>query len=81
MSSSSAAPPVVASAPGVDSRFALPELPTVEGIDTAKNPLNAFRLCAAKQVADAWGEENIKKVFDGMDFGECSHRVRGSCPM
>ena len=65
----SAAPPAVTSHPPTNPKYALPELPKLPDVDAERIPLDAFRLAAAKLVADAWGMD-AAKIFPGVDVGE-----------
>lgn len=63
------APPVVASHPLVKPEFDLKELPKVEGALPDRVSLDAFKLGAAKLVAEAW-EADVTKVYAAVDVGE-----------
>lgn len=64
----STAPPIVASSSTIPERYALPALPELASANVEREPMDAFRLAAAKLIADAWNEP-IEKIFDGVDTG------------
>jgi arginyl-tRNA synthetase len=64
----STAPPVVAARPPVKPEFDLGGLPKVPGANAERNVLDAFKLGAAKLVAEAW-DVDVAKVFASVDTG------------
>ena len=73
----STAPPVVASHPLVNPQYDLKELPTVPGARPDRVVLDAFKLGAAKLVAEAW-DMDVAKVFASVDISK-SGRVMTRC--
>jgi hypothetical protein len=73
----STAPPVVASHPLVNPQYDLKELPTVPGARPDRVVLDAFKLGAAKLVAEAW-DIDVAKVFASVDISKSS-RVMVGC--
>jgi hypothetical protein len=73
----STAPPVVASHPLVNPQYDLKELPTVPGARPDRVVLDAFKLGAAKLVAEAW-DVDVAKVFASVDISKSS-RVMVGC--
>ena len=67
----STAPPVVASHPLVKPQYDLKELPTVPGARPDRVVLDAFKLGAAKLVAEAW-DMDVAKVFASVDISKSS---------
>jgi len=67
----STAPPVVASHPLVNPTYDLKDLPEVPGARPDRVVLDAFKLGAAKLVAEAW-EMDAAKVFPAVDTSESS---------
>jgi len=67
----STAPPVVASHPLVNPQYDLKELPTVPGARPDRVVLDAFKLGAAKLVAEAW-DMDVAKVFTSVDISKSS---------
>jgi arginyl-tRNA synthetase len=67
MASTSA--PNGASAAAIPERYALPTFPETKSADPDREPMDAFKLAAAKLIADAW-QEPLDKIFDGVDTGE-----------
>lgn len=66
----STVPPIAApSSSSIPERFTLPQLPEIPGVDVEREPIDAFRLAAAKLIADAWNEP-IEKLFTGVDTGK-----------
>ncbi|ODN87394.1 arginine-tRNA ligase [Cryptococcus wingfieldii CBS 7118] len=53
----------------VPEHFALPALPEIKGVDPTRSVVEAFRIAAAKVVADAW-EEDIEKIFPAVELGK-----------
>ena len=68
----STAPPVVASHPLVNPTYDLKDLPEVPGARLDRVVLDAFKLGAAKLVAEAW-EMDAAKVFPAVDTSESNH--------
>lgn len=68
----STAPPVVASHPLVNPTYDLKDLPEVPGARPDRVVLDAFKLGAAKLVAEAW-EMDAAKVFPAVDTSESNH--------
>ena len=73
----STAPPVVASHPLVNPQYDLKDLPTVPGARPDRVVLDAFKLGAAKLVAEAW-DMDVAKVFASVDISK-SGRVMTRC--
>jgi len=65
----STAPPVVASHPLVNPQYDLKDLPTVPGARPDRVVLDAFKLGAAKLVAEAW-DIDVAKVFASVDISK-----------
>jgi hypothetical protein len=65
----STAPPVVASHPLVNPTYDLKDLPEVPGARPDRVVLDAFKLGAAKLVAEAW-DMDVAKVFAAVDTSE-----------
>lgn len=65
----STAPPVVASHPLVKPEYDLKDLPEVPGARPDRVVLDAFKLGAAKLVAEAW-EMDVAKVFASVDISK-----------
>ena len=71
----STVPPIANASSSIPERYALPELPKVADASVEREPMDAFRLAAAKLIADAWNEP-IEKIYAGVDTGE-SYRMGG----
>jgi arginyl-tRNA synthetase len=69
----STAPPVVAAHPLVKPEFDLKDLPKVPGAYPDRVVLDAFKLGAAKLVAEAW-DVDVAKVFAAVDTGGSDER-------
>jgi hypothetical protein len=67
------APPVVASHPLVNPTYDLKELPEVPGARPDRVVLDAFKLGAAKLVAEAW-DVDVAKVYAAVDTSESQSR-------
>ena len=72
----STAPPVVASHPLVNPLYDLEELPEVPGARPDRVVLDAFKLGAAKLVAEAW-DIDVAKVFASVDISKSSRVMTG----
>jgi arginyl-tRNA synthetase len=70
----STAPPVVASHPLVNPLYDLKDLPTVPGARPDRVVLDAFKLGAAKLVAEAW-DMDVAKVFASVDISRSNHTM------
>lgn len=62
------APPVVSSHPLVKPEYDLKELPEVSGAKPERVSLDAFKLGAAKLIAEAW-DVDVEKVYAAVDVG------------
>lgn len=51
------------------SKYQLPALPEIPGVDYDRVPLDAFRAAVAQVVATAW-DEDVQKIFTGVDTGK-----------
>ena len=76
----STAPPVVASHPLVNPQYDLKDLPTVPGARPDRVVLDAFKLGAAKLVAEAW-DMDVAKVFASVDISKSSRVMTGGMLM
>nr|ODN94557.1 arginine-tRNA ligase [Cryptococcus depauperatus CBS 7855] len=53
----------------IPEKYVLPEIPQIKGVDSTRSPVEAFKIAAAKRVADAWGE-NIEKIYPAVEMGK-----------
>ena len=65
----STAPPVVSSHPLVKPEYDLKDLPTVAGANPERCSLDAFKLGAAKLIAEAW-DIDPAKAYASVDVGK-----------
>jgi arginyl-tRNA synthetase len=54
--------------PGVNPKYSLEGLPSLPSADTARNPLDSFRLAVAQLLVETW-DVDLERAFAGVDIG------------
>lgn len=53
----------------IPEKYFLPILPEIQGVDPTRSVVEAFKIAAAKLVADAW-EEDVAKIYPAVEMGK-----------
>lgn len=56
-------------ASNIPEKYTLPILPEIQGVDPTRSVVEAFKIAAAKLVADAW-EDDVAKIYPAVEMGK-----------